>query len=460
MFLSRQTTDKNVDMGLCYSILQKCVRRCLLDEAMYYGRLVYHDGTPNSLRKRLIQYCLEDMARLDLALEILDAPDNKLFDFLQIVTINKKSRLSEWFLTICGDYLKFKIEDTSEEIKKGIEILKLESKKKYIDIRNFIGTDLSKLYTYMKKDKLVWVMKILWDRRDELKYILDRNVTNIKGKPFEEIPKYVYDKHVLNGTPGLRFFFENGAIIFNKLYESEYEPYEIEAKNIYYHNESDTNKLNKDVPVELYKVGFRNIIQCIGLDSSFFCTKFSNSIKYFIREIDSSQIKNYKLTEHIKKIIKFPNLNTDTIEVKGKTDTKIYLVSESLDGYKQKNGIKFSDFFGPDRDMMLDQKNLIMGTIFKNIVCSKDFSEESYILHDNIVYSINDDSQLPNTYDIDICPSFDVEDYWDIYMGSFRKEKIINELKLWKKRIKLSTDLEYKNIIYKRIKKIIKFIKN
>ena len=59
----------------------------------------------------------------------------------------------------------------------------------------------------------------------------------------------------------LRFFFENGAIIFNKLYESEYEPYEIEAKNIYYHNESDTNKLNKDVPVELYKVGIDRLAE-------------------------------------------------------------------------------------------------------------------------------------------------------------------------------------------------------
>ena len=49
MFLERKTTDEDVDMGLCYSI--------------YYGKLIFQDGTPNSLRKRLIMYCLEDMAR-------------------------------------------------------------------------------------------------------------------------------------------------------------------------------------------------------------------------------------------------------------------------------------------------------------------------------------------------------------------------------------------------------------
>ena len=108
MFLSRQTTDKKIDMGLCYSILQKCIRRGLINEAMYYGRLVFHDGSPNALRRRLIQFCLEDMSRLDLALEILDTDDRKLFDYLQIICINKKSRISCWFLAVSYDHFKYK----------------------------------------------------------------------------------------------------------------------------------------------------------------------------------------------------------------------------------------------------------------------------------------------------------------------------------------------------------------
>ena len=62
MFLSRPTKDKGISIGICYSVLQKCIRRCMTEEALYYGKLIFNDGTPNSLRKRLIQSCLEDMA--------------------------------------------------------------------------------------------------------------------------------------------------------------------------------------------------------------------------------------------------------------------------------------------------------------------------------------------------------------------------------------------------------------
>ena len=235
MFLEKKTSDKDIDMGLCYSILQKCVRRCLVNESLYYGKLIFHDGSPNVLRKRLIIYCLEDMARLDLALEIFNCDDNKLIPYIQIVAKNKKSRITDWYTIVC----KAKKNTDDEELLEGCKIRDLELKEDYKEIRKFLGKDLSKLYTFVNKLSFVWALKILWERREELRYPLDRSIETIKPQKFFKIPKYALDKHVLNGTPGLKFFFENGAVIENKIYQNE--PYEKEAKKIAYMRENIHN---------------------------------------------------------------------------------------------------------------------------------------------------------------------------------------------------------------------------
>lgn len=236
MFLEKKTSDENVDMGLCYSVLHKCIRRCLVNESLYYGMLIFNDGTPNALRKRLVMYCLEDMGRLDLALDIFNCPDNKLLFYIQIVAKNKKTRITDWYRIICKHYEKISKETDIDEINEGIKIRKLEKDKNYKEIRNFLGKDLSKLYTFMDKVSYVWILKILLNKREELNYKLDKKVNqNLKPIKFDKIPDYALDKHVLNGTPGLKFFYENGAVIYNKVYEED--PYEKEAKVISYRQE-------------------------------------------------------------------------------------------------------------------------------------------------------------------------------------------------------------------------------
>ena len=125
MFLSRETKDEDIDMGLCYSILHKCIRRCLVNQALYYGKLIYEDGTPNALRKRLIMYCIEDMGRLDLAIEIFNCDKFKLFTYIQIVAKNKKSRITDWYRIVCNNlYFEKKLDMICErkEHKKYIKI--------------------------------------------------------------------------------------------------------------------------------------------------------------------------------------------------------------------------------------------------------------------------------------------------------------------------------------------------
>ena len=153
-FLKKNTSEKGISLGICYSIFQKCVRRCMVEESLFYGKLIFNDGTPNSLRKRLIMSCLEDMANLNLALEIMKAEDNLLFDYIKILCQNKKTHISSWYQRVCLDYAIYNSKTSNEEIKKGIEMQIYEKNKNYKEIRKFLGKELGKLYTFTGKQRL------------------------------------------------------------------------------------------------------------------------------------------------------------------------------------------------------------------------------------------------------------------------------------------------------------------
>jgi len=305
-------------------------------------------------------------------------------------------------------------------------------------------------------------LKILWDSREELKYELDRSINKkLKAKKFDEIPKYALDKHVLNGTPGLKFFFENGAIIFNKIYDDE--PYEIESKNIYFHNEK-LLKDDKSVPSELFQNRFRHIKR-VG-SKSFFVTNFISGKRRFIKEISKDKKEDLLFTEKIKKILDYPNLNLELIELedpKVKGTTKLWMLSDIVD-----NEFEFEDFFGNYRNMMYDQKKLILATLFKTLIGSINFSTDCYLFDwksGTPVYSVNDESCLrefkKRTFGVHIIPPKcvdDIEKSWERYFMTFRRNEIINELNIWKIKIKKSDDFEYKDHLLKRIKKIKKEI--
>ena len=69
-FLRKQTSEGSI--GLLYSIIQKCIRRGLEEECLYYSGILYKEGTPNSLRKRLVYVTNEDICNLKLAKEIME----------------------------------------------------------------------------------------------------------------------------------------------------------------------------------------------------------------------------------------------------------------------------------------------------------------------------------------------------------------------------------------------------
>ena len=437
MFLSRETKDEDIDMGLCYSILHKCIRRCLVKEALYYGKLIYNDGTPNALKRRLIMYCIEDMCRLDLALEIFNAPNNKLIFYIQIVAKNKKTRISDWFRIVCNDYHKYSTVSESNELIDGIKMRRLEKNGRFQEIRKFLGNDLSKLYTFMNKESYVWIVKILWQYRDELKYKLDKTIDlKLKDNKFDEIPTYVMDKHVINGTPGLKFFFENGGIIFNKIYENE--PYEFEAKNIALFNESIDNQDNKleasDINIiKMEQLGYRDIEKVSK--RSYYCSNFSDGKKYVLKKIETKKEKeNFKFIKNIKKIIKLPRIKSKIILIDKKSWIKSELINGSIKNEFDCKSIEFksSDFFGFNRNILYDPKNLLIIKFFKIIMNSKD--ADNYYLIDKktkIVYGL-DNTILKQKITNDLNKIFNDE---VINYIKKNKDELVRILNKWNKKI-------------------------
>jgi len=490
MFLSRPTKDKGINIGICYSILQKCIRRCMTEEALYYGKLVFDFGTPNSLRKRLVQSCLEDMAHLDLSMEIMNAPDNKLFNYLQIISNNKKTHISAWYQRVCLDHAIYQTKNLDQEIEDGVKLHILEKNKDYKEVRKFLGKEYSKLYSFMNKERLVWAVKILWENRKELNHPLDRTVNKkVKMKKFDKIPDWVLDKHVPNGTPGYKFFFDNGCILNNRIYQIE--PYEMEAKNIYLNEENSKTKstveqwkmnthLKDYIPDVLYQNKFRNIIQIQLLTRRnhpkvYFCTKFSNGKKYVLKgpltKVDKERIE---LTEEVKKIIKFPKLNSKVITL----SDQYWLISDSLVNYKYDvimkdsklessrpiyNGLNvnccFDDYFGSNRDVLREQKYIIFATLFKSLVGAKDYASRNYLFK-NKVYSIDDHSYLPEEPEIRLLPDKikkETKKGWEYYIKNLGNNIIKKKIKKWKKRLKKS-DIKYKDILIRRSDMLINIL--
>lgn len=494
-FLKQKTKD-NISIGVCYSIFQKCIRRCLTSEALYYGNLIYSDGTPNSLRKRLVMSSLEDMGNLNLALEIMNCQDSELFDYVKIASNNKKSHISAWLQGLSLDYAIYNTKTDNEEIKQCIKMHQYEKVKNYKKIKEFLGKDISKLYTFMDKQRLVWVVKII-SNRPELNYQLDRTLEKVNYKKFKNIPDWAMDKHVPGGTPGYKFFFEHGLVMSNRIYP-DVEPYQIECMNIYLDKEKNTkesyqlwvnDEIKKEyIPAILEEYGYRNIIQIQLLTRKnypkvYFATKFSDGKKYVLKGPISETDKNaLEYTEKIKKIIKYPRLNSIVLQL----SEQYWLQSDSVVDYQKDtvfkesklessrpiyNGNKliccFDDFFATHRNVTCSRIDLVLATLFKNLISAKDFASRNY-LHNGSVYSIDDHTYLPEEPDIKIIPDGgikkEVVKNWKNFLkiGS-NKDEILGVLKKWKKRIKREnkkSKIDHYDILLKRIKLIKKEIIN
>ena len=184
-FLRKQLSEGNV--GLIYSIIQKCIRRGLENESLYYSQILYNECTKNCLRKRLIYVCNEDICNLKLSQEILECNDIDLFKYLIICCRMKKTHDSAWLSRLALHYAMNNLKTDLEELNEAIKYTNLVKKEDFKSIRKYLGK-YSKMYTFTSKNNLVWASHILFHNRPELNQSYDINDINLK----EIIPK----KHI------------------------------------------------------------------------------------------------------------------------------------------------------------------------------------------------------------------------------------------------------------------------
>jgi hypothetical protein len=242
MFLRRLTSD-NINIGLCFSILQKCIRRGMCEEALYYGKLIMVDGTPNALRKRLVLCCLEDMCRWDLALEIQNCNENELENYIIILCINKKTHISAYSQRVALNYIEHKIKPDTSLMCKLMELVTFYIDENWKELRKRLGNDGGKLFTFTSKSILVLSVFLFWNSMKELQYSLDRNLPEISPKKFSVIPDWVKDKHTGGGTKGYTFFFIHGLVMNNMVF-SKPELYEEKCLEIYLNDELQFQNAN------------------------------------------------------------------------------------------------------------------------------------------------------------------------------------------------------------------------
>jgi len=164
-FLRKQTSEGSI--GLLYSIIQKCIRRGLEEEALYYSNVIYTEATKNSLRKRLIYVSTEDIGNLRLSEEILLCKDEDLLKYLVICCRMKKTHDPAWLSRLALHYCMNKLETDNEELQEAMKLTEFVKIKDYDSIRKYLG-NYKKMYAFSGKNNLIWTTFILFNRRPEL----------------------------------------------------------------------------------------------------------------------------------------------------------------------------------------------------------------------------------------------------------------------------------------------------
>lgn len=456
MFLRRPTTD-GINIGTCYSILQKCIRRGLLQESLYYGNLVYKDGTPNALRKRLVMYCLEDMCRLDLALEVKDAPDSKLCDYIQLVVRNKKTHLSASLSRIVLYRLEngIPLHSDMKILEKSMTMFIHED---WVQLRKYLGKDVSKLFTFMSKNVLVLVVFELFNSRPELSYPLDRTLETIEPKRFDEVPSWAKDKHVVGGTKGYKFFYENGLVMKNTVYPID--PYKEESLEIYLSDEKTFGngktsqvlaRLRDDDMVKLLETRFKNVIQIQLLTRRnnpkvYFCTDGEQK-KVVKGPLNQDFVERIQIMETLKTHLRVPTLNVSFEKIQNRT----WMISNSLVDYTNDFVVKKSKleterkiYDGPKadlRDITKNFMNLVEAHLIKNLAGTGDVAQRNYLVSNNEVYSVDD--MFCDTQHLTSFPkgSKVFKEKWSSQLQIHKKE--IDDLFVeWKNRLSDGTDTQ------------------
>ena len=268
-FLRKQTSEGSI--AVLYSLIQKCIRRGLEEESLYYSEILFNEGTPNSLRKRLVYVTNEDIGHIKLSNEIMECKNEDLFKYLIICCRLKKTHDSAWLSRLALHYSMNNLKSNDEELIEAMKLTEYVRNEDYKNIREYIGKEYSKLYSFSGKNNLVWASYILFNRRPELNQEYSLDIELPLKKKFNQIPYWVYDKHVSGGNKGYQFFFDNSLVVNENIYGEKGDKFADECKKVYLDDEKNLGngktkvlyqkwKENNDIYEKIIP-GFNNVIQ-------------------------------------------------------------------------------------------------------------------------------------------------------------------------------------------------------
>uniref|UniRef100_A0A6C0C7N5 Uncharacterized protein n=1 Tax=viral metagenome TaxID=1070528 RepID=A0A6C0C7N5_9ZZZZ len=479
-FLRKQTTEGSI--GLLYSIIQKCIRRGMEEECLYYSDILFKEGTPNSLRKRLVYVTNEDICNLKLSNEIMECSDEDLYKYVVLCCRMKKTHDSAWLSRLSLHYAMNNIDTDNEELIEAIKMTEFIRTDNYKKVREYIGKEYNKLYSFSGKNNLVWASYIMIKRRPELnqEYSLDIDLDSIEKRKFSNIPFWVMDKHVSGGQKGYQFFFDNSLIVNENIYENG-DKYAEECMKVYLEDEKNIGNGKTKILYKLWKEGIKDIpdiyekkipgykdvvqIQLITSKNKppvYFVTSLDDNKKYVLKGPMTIKIrKQIMRTENIKKDIGLNHLNVEFINIFNQN----WMRADSLLDYDfNKKELKTSKleknvyiYNGVNNNYNFDNINeenfmeFFKNYIFRLIVGTNDHCSRNFITDGVNVYSI-DDHCLDLEFDdlLNIKMKKDIKEKCKEYI-ILNKSNIIEILNKWRKRF------INENMI-KRIDKIISMV--
>ena len=474
-FLRKQTSEGSI--AELYSVIQKCIRRGLVEECLYYSDILFKEGTPNSLRKRLVYVTNEDIGHIKLSNEIVNCSDEDLFKYVVICCHLKKTHDPAWLSRLALHYSMNNLKIDNPELIEAMKMTELVRKDDYKSIRLYIGKEYSKMYSFSGKNNLVWTSFILFNRRPELnqEYSLDIDIP--EKRKFDKLPYWVYDKHVSGGNKGYQFFFDNSLIVNENIYGEGGDKYADECMTVYLNDEKnlgngktkilyDIWKNNKDIH-EIKLPGFHNIVQTQlitsrGKPHTYYATSDKDNKKYVLKgPMTIDMRKQIMRSEKIKKVLTLNHLNVEFINIFNENWMKMDCL---LDYDYEKKELKSSKleeniyiYNGENCNINFDDINeenfmeIFINYLFRLVIGANDHCARNFITNGKDIYSI-DDHCLDQDFDHinNIKMKKDNRIRWDSYIIKY-KEEILQYLNGW------SIIFKNENML-KRIHKLIEII--
>jgi len=423
MFLRRQTDIPGVSLAIVYSVFQKCIRRGDAPHALYYGRRIYEYGTPNAMRKRLLQCVLEDMAHWQLALDVFalgSAPSwEDCAHMVAVLCANKKTHITAYLsrLAVEPEFERpvFLPAAAWERVR---ELSALHIADDHKAVRAMMDATAGKMYVFMGKSRLVWMTYTLSQYLPECNYDYLRDVPMPHEEPFDAIPRWAMDKHVPGGTKGYAFFFEHGLVLENRLFGELEDLLKEQCLDVYMQHGGVntagrictvaapatlprlTEQKNDALPPELDEYADVIQVQLLtrrGHPKVYFCRL--KGAPYVLKGPMGSGLRDkIMLSERMKVLLGLPQCDAEVIGtfIRWRSlcdyDSQQYIIRESkLEGPRR-------IYTGPNAHCdpeTMDLMGLCRAVMFKNLVGADDWAARNF-LEDSagVIYSIDDHAKM------------------------------------------------------------------